>query len=121
MNNREQVQLNVQVPTALYKEVKKAAVDGHLKLRKLVQGLLWLGLYFKENLGVKETLQAIRDAEPLACLLAARNDLANRGFNTSGLDEIIRQVEIFLEASQITRKGGVRNECSQTSDRPTDH
>jgi len=63
MNNREQVQLNVQVPTGLYKEVKKAAVDGHLKLRKLVQGLLWLGLYFKENLGVFRLLRNLSSRE----------------------------------------------------------
>lgn len=116
MSDCGEVQLNVQVPTGLYKEVKKAAVDGHLKLRKLVQAILWLGLYFKENLGVKDTLQAIRDAEPLACLLAARNDLAKRGFCTSRLDEIIREVECFLEASQNMQKGGMRNENSQKSD-----
>ncbi|MGB9778046.1 MAG: hypothetical protein ACPLW8_01465 [Candidatus Bathyarchaeales archaeon] len=90
-------QLNVQVPEELYREVKKAAIDGQLRLRKFVEFLLGLGLYLKENLGAAETFQIVKESQPLAFLLAARNDLSHKGFNTSNLDTVIGEVEAFLE------------------------
>jgi len=102
-------QLNVRVPAGLYVEVKMAAVAGHLKLRRLVSFLLSVALYFHENLGLSETVKAVREAEPLAFLLAARNDLARRGFNVHELDAVIVDARAFLgvpNKKEVEKKNG---------------
>lgn len=100
MQKEKEQQLNVQVPQELYVEVKKAAIDGQLKLRGLVKAFLGIGLYLRNNLGMAETMQAIREAEPLACLIAARNDLSHRGLSASALTKL---GDVIVEAENLLR------------------
>ena len=101
MSSEKEQQLNVELPEDLYREVKKAAIDGQMKLRKFVEFVLGLGLYFKETLGMGETFQIVRESQPLALLLAARNDLSHRGYDTTQLDRVISDVETFLDKRRI--------------------
>jgi len=95
--------LNVPVTVDLYCEVKKAAIDGRMKLWKFVEFVLGIWLYLKENLGLQETFERVQESYPLALLLAARNDLSHKGFDVSKLDEVIESVEAFLQ--KVPRKG----------------
>jgi len=97
MSNVKEQQLNVEVPDNLYREVKKAAIDGQMKLRKFVEFILGLGLYIVKSLGFSETFKIVRENQPLAFLIVARNELSKMGFNTSRLNQIIMEVEVFLE------------------------
>jgi hypothetical protein len=97
LEERRRQQLNIEVSENLYANVKARAVRLGVKMGKLVQGLLAVGLYISEDLGLGDTLRAVEEAKPIIFLKAARNDLSHRGFpGLPKLDELIAEAEGFL-------------------------
>jgi len=88
------------IPTELYIKVKTTIVNMMVSGKMFTQLALTLMAFITENLGFKDTLRVVKHNYSLALLMAARNDLNKRNFNTEALDKIIADVEGFLNVNE---------------------